>query len=164
MTTFAPGPAAERDLRRALGAFGTGVAIVTAMTPQGPCGITANSFASVSLDPPLVLWSAGRSSDRFAIFDAARFTGIHILARAQLPLARRFARNGWDFDGIGWSLNGEGVPLLDECLARFECELQAGHDGGDHRILVSRVRRITLAEGEPLIFALGRFGSFTGAS
>ena len=163
MTLFTPGPEAEREYRHALGCFGTGVTVVTTMTPQGPMGFTANSFSSVSLDPPLVLWSVAKDSDRFPVFDGARFSAIHVMAAAQLPLARRFARNGRDFDGVDWDLNPEGVPVLEGCLARFECEAHANHDGGDHRILVSRVRRVLLAEGAPLIFALGRFGGLAAS-
>lgn len=160
MTIFTPGPEAEREYRRALGCFGTGVTVVTTMTPEGPIGFTANSFASVSLAPPLVLWSVAKESDRFRVFDGARHSAIHVLSLPQLALARRFARNGRDFDGVDWDLNPEGVPVLSGCLARFECEAHANHDGGDHRILVARVRRIELAEGAPLIFVQGHFGAF----
>ncbi|MCA8878407.1 MAG: flavin reductase family protein [Rhodobacteraceae bacterium] len=163
MTTFTPGPAAELDLRRALGTFATGVTVVTTMAPHGPCGITANSFSSVSLDPPLVLWSVGRESDRYGLFSSARFTAIHVLAESQYGLARRFARKGSDFDGVDWELGAEQVPLLEGCLSRFECELAADHEGGDHRILISRVHRVTLAPGTPLVFSGGHFGRFATA-
>lgn len=161
--SFHPGPGAERQYRDALGRFGTGVAVVTTATPDGPCGITVNSFASVSLRPALVLWSIDRASDRFAAFNTARRSAIHVLSAHQAALAERFARSGDDFAGLDWRDDGEGVPLLPGCASRFDCALHASHDGGDHRILVNRVLRFTLENGPPLIFARGRFGRFATA-
>lgn len=161
MTSFLPGPGAERAYRDALGTFGTGVTIVTAMAENGPIGITANSFSSVSLRPPLVLWSVDKGSDRFEGFNAARFTAIHVLGHGQADLAMRFAKRRTDaFDGLDWTFGEDGTPLLAGCLSLFECESVANHDGGDHRILVSQVLRVSKAEGSPLIFAGGAFGGF----
>ena len=161
MTSFLPGPGAERAYLDALGTFGTGVTVVTALAETGPIGITANSFSSVSLRPPLVLWSVDRGADRFEGFNAARFTAIHVLGEGQADLAMRFAKRGADaFDGLDWTLGEDGTPLLDGCLSRFECESVANHAGGDHRILVSQVLRVSLAGGRPLIFAGGAFGGF----
>jgi len=160
MTTFEPGAEARRAFRDALGRFGTGVTVVTAAAETGPCGITANSFASVSLDPALVLWSVDKGSDRFPVFNAAQHTAIHVLRSDQADLARQFTKGGRDFAGIDWAPGDGGAPLITGCLTRFECDLVANHDGGDHRILVSRVTRVTLGEGAPLLFAHGRFGSF----
>jgi flavin reductase (DIM6/NTAB) family NADH-FMN oxidoreductase RutF len=92
----------ERDLRDALGRYATGVTVVTTMTPHGPLGMTVNSFSSVSLDPPLVLWSPARKSSRFPAFEASSHFAIHILAADQRPLAEHFARNG-HFEGIAHS-------------------------------------------------------------
>ena len=160
MTTFLPGPGAERMYRDALGLFGTGVTVITAEGPDGPVAITVNSFASVSLSPALVLWSVVETSDRCPIFRAADFTAIHVLADHQGDMARHFAKNGRDFSGVDWERSDMGVPLLPGCLTRFECERVADHPGGDHRILVSQVLRVTKSDGAPLMFAKGRFGRF----
>ena len=90
---FVPGPERSRDFRDALGRFATGITVVTTMTPQGPQAITANSFASVSLDPPIVLWSIGRQSKRFAAFAECRYFAIHVLGAGQRELSQRFARS-----------------------------------------------------------------------
>jgi len=158
MTHFLPGPGMERAYREALGTFGTGVTIVTVSGPDGPVAITVNSFASVSLSPALVLWSIDLGSDRCPSFRAAKFSAIHVLGRDQSGVARHFAKNGRDFDGRDWSLSDMGVPLLAGCPTRLECELVADHPGGDHRILVNQVLRVSRAPGDPLLFAGGSFG------
>ena len=160
MTTFLPGPGAERMYRDALGQFGTGVTVITAGGPNGPVAITVNSFASVSLSPALVLWSIDEGADRCPIFRRADFTAIHVLSEHQAGIARGFARNGEDFSGVDWEWSDMGVPLLPGCLSRFECERVADHPGGDHRILVNQVLRVTKSDGAPLLFAKGRFGRF----
>lgn len=159
-----PDPQHLRALRDALGRFATGVTIVTTTGPEGPMGFTANSFASVSLDPALVLWSPARSSSRFATFAAAKHYAIHILARDQMPLIGRFARGGAGFDGLDVAVNTEGVPLIPDALARFECEQHATHDGGDHLIVVGRVLRFSQTSGAPLVFSQGAYGGFEPAT
>jgi flavin reductase (DIM6/NTAB) family NADH-FMN oxidoreductase RutF len=158
--SFVPGPDTERRFRDALGRFATGVTVVTALGAKGPVGITANSFASLSLDPPLVLWSPARSSRRFATFASARHFAIHVLAAEQFALGRHFARKGLDFDLPDVAFNPEGVPVLPGCLARFECRRQAVHDGGDHAIVVGEVLRAAARAGAPLVFSAGRYGGF----
>jgi flavin reductase (DIM6/NTAB) family NADH-FMN oxidoreductase RutF len=158
MTQFLPGPGMERAYRDALGTFATGVTIVTASAPDGPVAITVNSFASVSLSPALVLWSIDLGSDRCPLFRGARYSAIHVLGQEQAALAKHFARKGRDFDGQDWSLSDMGVPLLAGCPTRLECELVADHEGGDHRILVNQVLRVTRAPGDPLLFSGGAFG------
>lgn len=145
--------------RHALGAFGTGVTVVTAAAPE-PLGITANSFASVSLDPPLILWSPAKMSRRFNTFRAAPHFAIHVLSEDQRGIAAGFTRSGDDFDGVEWRPSAQGVPLIAGCLARFECSFHAAHDGGDHDIIVGRVTAVTTSDGAPLIFQGGRYGSF----
>lgn len=162
MRSFIPGPDSKREFRDALGRFATGVTVVTTMTRDGPVGITANSFASVSLDPPIVLWSIGRHSARFPAFAACEHFAVHVLAAEQLDLSRRFARSGDAFAGLAFDRNDGGVPLLHGCLSRFECARIAGHDGGDHLIVVGRVSNATLRDGEPLLFAGGDYGRFDG--
>ncbi|MEZ5779917.1 MAG: flavin reductase family protein [Paracoccaceae bacterium] len=158
--TPGPDPDNARAFRAALGHYATGVTVVTAVGARGPVGITANSFTSVSLDPPLVLWCPARTSERFDAFVAAKRYAIHILAADQLALCRRFAREGGNFGGLETSETPEGLPLLPGCLARFDCEAHAVHDGGDHAILVGRVTRAAIGGGEPLIFWGGRYGDF----
>lgn len=102
----------SKPLRSAFGRFATGVTIVTVQTPDGPLGITANSFSSVSLDPPLVMWSIAKHSSRFAPFADAEHFAIHVLAREQDHLCWRFAKSGRDFSGVELAFNPEGAPLL----------------------------------------------------
>ena len=152
----------ERAFRDALGRFASGVTIVTARGAQGgPVGMTANSFASVSLDPPLVLWSVDRASHRFPVFAEAPAFAIHVLAEHQRDTALAFARDARAFDGHPWWPNAQGVPVLDDTLARFECRTHAVHDGGDHAIVVGYVERAKLADGAPLVWSDGDFGRFT---
>ena len=149
-----------RALRQALGRFATGVTVVTTLARVGPVGMTANSFASLSLDPPLVLWSPARASARFQHFVAAQSYCIHVLAEDQQDLASHFARNGFDFalPNLGQGLNG--TPLLPGCLARFECRRTALHEGGDHMIVVGEILRSQWQEGRPLVFYGGRYGCY----
>jgi flavin reductase (DIM6/NTAB) family NADH-FMN oxidoreductase RutF len=149
----------ERELRDALGRFATGVTVVTTMTAEGPLGITANSFASVSLTPPLVLWSPARKSSRFPAFEAASHFAIHVLSAGQRPLAERFARVGAgdDFAGLDFRPGLGAAPLLDGCSARFECRHAAGYDGGDHLIVVGEVLRLERHDLPPLLFHRGGY-------
>lgn len=153
-------PDDTRRYRHALGAFSTGVTVVTLSGDAGPHGMTVNSFASVSLDPPLVLWSPAKSSRRHALFANARHFAIHVLTAEQHDLSARFIRGGAGFDGLDYGLNEEGVPVLGGTLARFECARANVHDAGDHSIVVGRVLRAAHGEGEPLIFSRGAFGRF----
>lgn len=153
---------AERDFRDALGRFATGITLVTIAGPAGtgPMGFVANSFASVSLDPPLVLWSPARASSRFAAFAAAQDYSIHILGLEHFDLIQRFSRRGTGFDGLAHDLTPEGVPVLPDALARFDCRQHATHDGGDHLIILGRVTRLALRDGAPLVFSQGAYGGF----
>lgn len=146
---FVPGPDTQRAFRDALGAFATGVTVITTDGPEGPVGITANSFASLSLDPPLVLWSPARASRRFAIFAGAERFAIHVLGADGTEVARHFTRTG--------DLPEGGLGAV---LARFDCARHAVHEGGDHALIVGRVLRAWHAPGAPLVFHAGRFGGF----
>lgn len=161
--TFSPERESARAFRDALGKFTTGITIVTCASAAGPVGITANSFASVSLDPPLVLWSPARASRRFAAFEAATHYAIHVLAEDQRDLCAHFTRNGMDFDGVDWTEGAFGVPRLSGCLARFDCVQTARHDGGDHLIIVGRVLTAAVRDSGPLVFSCGRYGRFSAA-
>lgn len=163
MTGFVPDAANSRAFRDALGKFATGVTVVTAEGPLGPLGMTANSFSSVSLDPPLVLWSVARTSARFAAFEQAQHFAIHILGADQETECHRFSRGGGAFAQSAPGRNAWGVPVLAHAIARFDCELHARHDGGDHLILVGRVLECRTAEGAPLVFSAGRIGGFAPA-
>ncbi len=151
-------PFDTRDFRRALGQFATGVCIVTARDPAGePTGLTVNSFASVSLEPPLVLWSLARTSSVFAAFDAAPHFAVNVLAADQLDLSNRFASPGDRFTGLEWEDGHHGLPLLRGCLANFECTVAARHEGGDHIIFIGEVARYDARPGEPLLYSGGRY-------
>lgn len=162
MNAFEPSQETERDFRDALGRFATGVCVVTTMTPDGPMGLTANSFAAVSLDPPLVLWSPARASRRFPYYENAQHYAIHVLGEDQQDLCHRFTLRNPEFDGLDWSEGPGGAPGIAGCLARFDCERVAGHDGGDHLIIVGRVTRAEFRDGAPLLFAGGQYGCFSG--
>ncbi|MFN3972403.1 MAG: flavin reductase family protein [Gemmobacter sp.] len=161
--TFAPDTANPRALRDALGRFATGICVITAQGPDGPMGFTANSFASLSMDPPLVLWSPAKASARYPVLVAARFYTIHVLGSAQGEVSRRFVRGGAGFDGLGHEMTAEGVPVIPGCLARFDCEQHALYDGGDHTIVVGRVIRAAMTDGAPLVFSAGTYGSFAAS-
>ena len=158
-TSFTPDAAHQRAFRDALGQFATGVTVITTRTEAGPLGITANSFAALSLDPALVMWAPGRFSRRFDAFAEAAHFAIHILAEDQLPLAQHFAANGGDFDLPGVRDGAGGVPLLPDCLARFECQRHAVYPGGDHAIVVGLVTQVTTRTGAGLSFFAGAYGA-----
>ncbi|WP_298971062.1 flavin reductase family protein [uncultured Roseobacter sp.] len=159
---FAPTSDRLRDLRRALGCFGTGVTVITTQTDEGPLGITANSFSSVSLEPPLVLWSPAVASRRHAPFVEAERFCIHVLSADQLDLARHFASKGDGFEAFDWSTGPLGAPRLSGCLAEFHCSRYAVHPAGDHSMILGEVRHVFLAEGDApgLLFKRGQFGHF----
>lgn len=141
-----------------MGSFATGVTIVTTMTDRGPLGMTVNSFASVSLDPPLVLWSPARKSARFPAFEAASHFAVHILSHDQRELADVFSKSGIEaFDDLEYTLGIGDAPLLKGCTTRFECSHAAGYDGGDHLIVVGEVLRISACDKASLLFYRGKF-------
>ncbi len=149
-----------RSLRNALGAFATGVTIVTTRRPDGTdVGLTANSFSSVSLDPPMVLWSLSKTSSNIEAFRAATHFAVHILAADQDALSSRFAGKGTDkFVGLEFGRGREGTPLLPAYAARFECRTAFQYEGGDHVIFVGEVHNFTHSDRPPLIFHGGRYG------
>ncbi|MDG1281579.1 MAG: flavin reductase family protein [Pseudorhodobacter sp.] len=159
--TFIPDAENARAFRDALGRFATGIAVITTQTADGPVGFTANSFASVSLDPPLVLWSPAKSSARYPVFAEAQHYTIHILGADQADLCLRFVRGGAGFEGLRTETNAEGTPIIPGTLARFDCAQSATHDGGDHLIVVGRVLRAAATAGDPLVFSQGAYGAFT---
>ncbi|QPF93799.1 flavin reductase family protein [Bradyrhizobium commune] len=151
-----------RDFRNALGAFGTGVTIITASAADGkPYGITCNSFASVSLNPPLVLWSLGVYSSSLTVFQNASHFTVHVLGVSQQALANKFAKSSEDkFAGIDWTPGLGNAPVLAESVANFQCRSVNRYYGGDHVIFLGAVEAYTYSDREPLLFARGTYGRF----
>lgn len=149
------------DFRRAMGCFATGVTVVTTWDPEhGPAGLTVNSFSSVSLDPPLVLFCLDRNSLSLPAFQRGGHFAVNMLRADQREIALRFASVGEDkWKDIGFQEGQGRVPVIDGCLAVVECDTDAIHDAGDHIILVGRVVKLDYAsDGEPLLYFRGRFG------
>lgn len=150
-----------RALRRTLGQFATGVTVVTAAHPETGeiVGMTANSFSSVSLDPPLVLWSIVREAKSLPVFLQASHFAINILSEEQLDHSNRFSKPGSDkFAEVAWHPGVGGAPVLEGTAGVFECSRHAEHDGGDHIIMVGKVERFARYERPGLVFARGRYG------
>lgn len=150
----------SQALRRALGQYATGVTVITTLGSDGrPVGMTANSFSSLSMDPPLVLWSIGRKSSNFVHFEEAPCFAVHVLHAGQAGLAARFATRDVDrFEGVAAGAGASGAPQLDDFLAHFDCSTEARLPGGDHLILVGRVLAFDEREGlAPLVFHGGRY-------
>lgn len=148
-----------REFRNALGQFATGVTVITTRDSNDrPVGVTASSFNSVSLDPPLVLWSLDKASVSLNAFSQHGYFAVHILATGQEDLSNNFARRGEDkFGGIEIDKGIGNVPLLPECAACFQCKLNYEYDGGDHIILVGEVLNFVNHDSRPLIFHGGSY-------
>jgi flavin reductase (DIM6/NTAB) family NADH-FMN oxidoreductase RutF len=151
-----------RDFRNALGTFATGVTIITAITPDGkPYGLTCNSFASVSLNPPLVLWSLGMFSNGLSIFQSASHFTVNVLGASQQELSNRFAKSSEDkFAGVEWTPGLGKAPVLANCVASFQCRAANRYYGGDHIIFLGAVEAYAYNRQEPLLFARGGYGRF----
>ncbi len=149
----------SRRFRNALGMFATGITVVTMRTPEGePIGLTVNSFNSVSLDPPLVVWSLANDLPSRPLFEACEYYAINVLADDQMALSARFAsRAGDKFAGLDFEDGVAGVPLLRGCCARFECRNTVRHDGGDHVVFISEVVSFDREEREPLVYHAGAY-------
>ncbi len=147
------------EYRRALGCFATGVAVVTALDSAGEkIGITVNSFNSVSLNPPLVLWSIGEESLSYTAFVEAQYFAVNVLATHQREVCERFASSGENkFQNLECDEGIERIPLLPEYSAVFECRTEHCYDGGDHKIIVGRVLSFEDRKTDPLIFYRGHF-------
>lgn len=147
------------ELRRALGCFATGVAVVTTLDQTGEkTGITVNSFNSVSLDPPLVLWSIAEESQSYETFIEAEHFAVNVLSMHQRDVCKSFAARGTDkFGGLPCSAGVAGVPILPDFSAVFECRTENIFDGGDHKIVLGRVLRFEDRESDPLIFYRGHY-------
>ncbi|MGW5575091.1 flavin reductase family protein [Nocardia thailandica] len=156
-----PGPA---DLRRVLGHFATGVAIIAAHDGTRPIGFTCQSVTSVSLDPPYVSFCPAKTSTSWPLLRASERLCLNILAEDQQELCRRFAVSGGDkFAGVGWARAGNGAPALHGSLAHIEATVELEHDAGDHTLVLARVTALRADHtGRPLLFFRGGFGGFAG--
>ena len=149
-----------RRLRDCFGRFATGVTIITTIDSEGrPTGLTANSFSSVSLDPPLILWSLDKRSSQIDAFRDAKHYAINVLAADQIDLSNLFATPDEDrFSGLNYSAGVGGAPLLADCAAWIECESSVTYDGGDHLIFIGEVQRFDHSDRPALLFFGGRYG------
>jgi flavin reductase (DIM6/NTAB) family NADH-FMN oxidoreductase RutF len=150
----------QRHLRHALGRFATGVTVVTTRTADGKLeALTANSFAAVSLDPPLVLWSLWRNATSLPSFLESGYFAVNVLAADQCDLSRHFAMRAENkFANVANDAVGlGGCPLLSGTIASFQCTTENTVVGGDHIIFIGRVHRATYRDGEPLIFSAGQY-------
>ena len=131
----------SRHFRNSLGMFATGITVVTTRTPAGePIGLTVNSFNSVSLDPPLIVWSLANDLPSRGLFEACEYYAINVLAEDQVDLSQRFASRLEDkFVGLEYDTGVGGAPLLKGCCARFQCRNSVRHEGGDHVVFISEV-------------------------
>jgi len=161
-----PAPAAQdadvfdvRAFRNILGSFPTGVTVITTLGEDGvPVGLTANSFNSLSLDPPLILWSLNRNSPSLVCFERCPNFAVNILAQGQSHLSRRFATPIPDkFSGVEWRAAGNGIPLLAGCAAVLECTLVSMQQAGDHVLFIGRVDRFQGLTHAPLAFHAGKY-------
>jgi flavin reductase (DIM6/NTAB) family NADH-FMN oxidoreductase RutF len=152
-----------RDFRRSLGKFATGITVITTRTAEGqPIGFTANSFASASLEPPLVTWNLARSSANIGHFERCSHYAVNVLSHDQMALSIHFAKPSGDkFALIGYEEGAGGAPLLAGCCAWFECSNEVRYPGGDHLIFLGRVERFARAERAPLLYHGGHYGLVT---
>ena len=148
------------QMREVLGHFASGVTVLTALTADGPIGFTCQSFSSLSLDPPLVVFAPGRSSATWPrLRDLGRFC-VNVLAEGQDDVSRSFARSGVDkFEGVRWTTSAGGSPVLDGVVAWIDAALWAEYDGGDHTLVAAQVLDLGAdAERRPLLFHRGAYG------
>ena len=156
-------PFDAKEFRRALGCFPTGVAVITTTDSNGdPVGLTCNSFSSVSLEPPLVLWSLRLNSKSIDIFRQTRAFAINVLANDQDNLSGRFASSSKSmrekFDGVAFTAGYGGAPLVDACIARFQCSMFSQHEAGDHVVFMGRVEQFDQGrEDNALVFYKGAY-------
>ena len=152
-----------RHFRDVLGAFCTGVTVVTAMSNDEPVGMTCQSFSSVSLSPPLVLFCPAKTSRAWPLMQRAGHFCVNLLAAGQDDLSNRMASKGSDkFAGVDWSPSKTGAPLLDGVLGWVDCTIHAVHEAGDHYVVIGKVQDLGFGDVEdPLLFYRGRYGGYT---
>jgi flavin reductase (DIM6/NTAB) family NADH-FMN oxidoreductase RutF len=159
-----PEPVDPRVMREVLGHFASGVTVVTADTAEGPLGFTCQSFSSLSLDPPLVVFAPARTSRTWPRLREIGHFCVNVLAEEQTELSQTFARTGTDkFAGVHWTRGRHGAPVLQDVVAWIDCELWAEYDGGDHTIVAARVLDLGADPGRrPLLFHRGSYGLLDG--
>lgn len=152
-------PPEPARLRAALGRYATGVTVVTCLAPDGhPVGLTVNSFAALSLAPPLVLWSLRLGSALLPMFDASSHFAVSVLGQAHQGLSRRFSSPEPDKFAQGdWRPGSGGAPVLADALAHLECAMEARHVHGDHVLYIGRVLRLAEREGAPLLYQASQY-------
>ena len=148
-----------KELRRVMGMFATGVTVLTTRDVNGkPYGLTANAVTSLSLDPPLLIICIDKRAETHPHFFDSRCFVVNILAEDQEELSSRFARTGGDkFQGVPFSTNQDGVPVLEGTLAHVECRIIETHEGGDHVIHIGEVHHAEVRGGDPLLFFQGKY-------
>jgi 3-hydroxy-9,10-secoandrosta-1,3,5(10)-triene-9,17-dione monooxygenase reductase component len=146
----------SKEFRSVMGCFMTGVTVVTANFKNKKIGITANSVSSVSLDPPLVLWSLSKSSQKHIIMTSVKNYAINILSKSQKQVATQFSQTKEPFSGLDIYFSVSGVPLIKNSVAILECEQHAVYDGGDHSIILGLVTSFNESKHEPLTFFKGQ--------
>lgn len=157
-------PVDPRAFRAAMGAFATGVAVVTASDRGAWFGMTVNSLTSVSLDPCLLLVCPRRGSATGDAIKASGLFAVNLLNKSQKALASRFVgQNGDRFSGVGVDIGARGLPVLHDALSHFECVVRDVHAGGDHDIVIGEVVSCLRREGDPLVFFRGAFGHYLPA-
>ena len=158
-------PITADEFRAALSQWASGVAIVTAAAGDRVHGMTVSAFASVSLDPPLVLICADKTSDTLGVIDDGGVFAANILTSAQRALSDRFASKKDEhlrFEGLAWRRGATGAPILPGVLAALDCRVVAAHDAGDHVIYVGQVEEVRSFDRDPLLYFRGAYGGFEG--
>ena len=145
------------EFRFALGKYVTGITIVTCNSENGPIGITANSFSSLSLSPPLVLWAPAKASKRHDTFLEAQKFIVHIASENQIELCKSFSKSANGGSELIWAYNDDGAAFIENCSARFECIKHSHFDGGDHSVIVGKVIKFQTTEQDPLIYVGGKY-------
>ena len=154
-----------KSLRDAFGCFATGITVITTVDAAGErYGVTANSFTSLSLDPPLCLFCLDYKAMSFEAFQVTKHFAVNVLSEDQEELSANFARSNLDkWDGVAYDTWASGVPILPGCIANLECETETIHEGGDHVIIVGRVREMAYRDGDcrPLVYYKGRYNALS---
>ncbi len=159
-------PVDAEQYKQAMGCWATGVTIVTARAGDQVHGMTVSDFAGLSLDPPLVIVCADRTSNTLGVVEKGRCFAVNVLAAGQEALSNKFAskKQEWErFDGLDCATAATGAPLLPGALVGLDCSLEATHEGGDHVILVGRVQEIVNREGDPLVYYAGAYRGLSAA-
>jgi 3-hydroxy-9,10-secoandrosta-1,3,5(10)-triene-9,17-dione monooxygenase reductase component len=149
----------QKDLRQAFGQFVTGITVITTTGKNNePIGVTANSFCSVSLNPPMVMWSLANAALSRAAFERSDFFCVHVLTSSQLEVSRQFACRGNDkFAGVSWSWGAKSLPMLDDYVARFVCRTHSQYQVGDHIVFVGEVVAHDRTSHRPLVYHGGQY-------